>query len=327
MYKELNALKEMAGDIESRLNQTDIAAFESAGDSGEDDGDGAGDDTTAASESENSEQSSESEEQSGTATAGSDGDGQKGLTDFAAESSDGEDTKSESDEPDGAVAEAAGEGETVEIVVDQRELDSNIARELSTREGVETRLETLAVGDYVCSDRVVVERKTVPDFLDSLLGGDRSSFEQVKDAARYYDRPVVILEGGGLYGERNVHPNAIRGALASLAVDFGASVLRTNGEDETIELLEVLATREQETADREVSAHGEKSAKTLPEQQEYVVSSIAEVGPVTAQSLLRAFGTVEDVVTAEEEALQEADGVGEVTAERIREVVASKYSP
>ncbi|QSG16154.1 DEAD/DEAH box helicase [Halapricum desulfuricans] len=272
----------------------------------------------------------------------SEGEGQTGLDAFAdpTESGDGASTDTESPGPSGSspetdadpedtVAEAGADtdGESVEVVVDQRELDSTIARDLSKREGIETRLETLEVGDYVCSDRVVVERKTVSDFLDTLTGGDRSLFEQVKDAARYYDRPVVLIEGSGLYGERNVHPNAIRGALASLAVDFGASVVRTDDEDDTAAMLEVLATREQEESDRTVSAHGEKAAKTLAEQQEYVVASIADVGPVTAQSLLSAFGSVESVLTADKETLQEAEGVGEVTAERIREVVASEYAP
>jgi len=235
------------------------------------------------------------------------------------------DATEESPDDAGVVATAAPDDGTVEIVADQRELDSTIARDLSTREGIETRLETLSVGDYVLSDRVVVERKSVSDFLDTLTGGDRSLFEQIGDATRHYARPVLILEGGELYEERNVHPNAIRGALSSLAVDFGASVLRTRDEDDTADLLEVIATREQEADDREVSVHGEKASKTLAEQQEYVVASIADVGPVTARALLEEFRTVEAVMTAREDDLREVPGVGEVTAERIREVVGSDY--
>lgn len=252
-----------------------------------------------------------------------------GLTDYASEvrgggSADDEDASGGDTEDEGVVATAGSEA-GVEVVVDQRELDSNIARDLSTRDGLTTRLETLAVGDYVLSDRVAVERKAAADFVDSLLDGDRSVFEQVGDMARAYGRPVMVVEGEDLYGQRNVNPNAIRGALASLAVDFDVSVLRTEDEADTAELLETIARREQETADREVSVHGEKSSKTLPEQQEYVVSSIADIGPVTARSLLEHFGTVEAVMTAREEDLLEVDGVGSVTAERIREVVGSEY--
>ena len=231
----------------------------------------------------------------------------------------------------GGLAATAGAGrdpdDPVEVVIDQRELDAAIARDLSTREGIRTRLETLAVGDYVCSDRVVVERKTVEDFLSTLVGGERSLFEQVGDMARHYGRPVVVVEGDGLRESRDVHPNAIRGAMASLAVDFDASVLRTADEDDTAGLLETLARREQERDDREVSVHGEKQSKTLAEQQEYVVAAIADIGPVTARSLLAEFGTVEAVMTAHQEDLLAADGVGEVTADRIREVVGSEYEP
>ncbi|MFC6874039.1 DEAD/DEAH box helicase [Halobellus marinus] len=278
--------------------------------------------------------------------------GQAGLTDFGltaeevdrarGDERDGEsDTESETPEEagvdaepesedeagtdDGIVATAEGDEAETEIVVDQRELDAAVAKDLSKRDGVRTRLETLAVGDYVLSDRVAVERKSVSDFLDTLLDGERSLFEQIGDLARAYARPVLILEGEGLYEERNVHPGAIRGALASLAVDFDVSVLQTGDEGETAELLLTIAEREQTERDRTVSVHGEKSAKTLAEQQEYVVSAIADIGPVTAQSLLDEFGTVEAVMTAREEDLRAVDGVGEVTAERIREVVGSEY--
>jgi Fanconi anemia group M protein len=231
------------------------------------------------------------------------------------------------DDPSGTVATAdSGDEDAVEVVVDQRELDSTIARDLSTRDGVRTRLETLAVGDYVCSDRVVVERKTVSDFLDTLTGGDRSLFGQARDMSRHYARPVVLIEGDGLYEERNIHPGAIRGAIASLAVDFGVSVLHTRDESDTTALLATLASREQTERDRTVSVHGEKAAKTLDEQQEYVVGAIADVGPVTAQSLLAHFGSVEAVMTATEADLQEVRGVGAKTAQRIREVVGSDYA-
>ncbi|QFU82116.1 DEAD/DEAH box helicase [Natronorubrum aibiense] len=262
----------------------------------------------------------------GDSSSGSEGvSPQPGLTDFAGEPSDendGDDDDSNSVE----THEPHAEGDLIEIVADQREMDATIARELSKREQIEIRLETLDVGDYVLSDRVVVERKSVADFVDSLVDGDRSVFEQVGAMARHYSRPIVVVEGDGLYEQRDIHPNAIRGALSSLAVDFGASVLRTEGEGETKELLAVVASREQETADREVSVHGEKQSKTLGEQQEYVVSSIAEIGPVTARSLLEEFGTVEAVMIASEDELQAADGVGKVTAERMREVIGSDYT-
>ncbi|WP_096389733.1 DEAD/DEAH box helicase [Halopenitus persicus] len=345
MRQQLRDLKAATGEIEAEIadeDQANLDAFEgSASDAaavtdGEDDAGIAndGDDTGGEDETDAENDTSAANDETG--------DGQPGLTDFAAEVNSGGDGNetggneasgtatveedSAADDADGVVATAGvTDADDVEVVIDQRELDAGIAKDLSTRDGIRTRLETLAVGDYVLSDRVAVERKSAADFVDSLLDGDRSVFEQVGELSRAYSRPVIVIEGGDLYTQRNVDPNAIRGAIASLAVDFGLSVLRTDDEADTTELFETIARREQETRDREVSVHGEKTTKTLAEQQEYVVSAIADIGPVTARSLLEHFGTVEAVMTAREDDLREVEGVGTVTADRIREVVGGDY--
>ncbi|MFB6267453.1 MAG: ERCC4 domain-containing protein [Halodesulfurarchaeum sp.] len=367
MEAELETLQAVAEDLEAALGgtQEDVEAFLAEADGrddgakeaqdtvdGTDRGEGDGGTSTPGQSSQGSRTSADGRGQAdrgqagqgqadrGQADRGQAGQGQAGLGDFGGDAGDGPEAdagtdgnespaETRDDEPTGEDLPSPEPGEeTVEIVVDQRELDSPIARDLSTRDGIETRLETLAVGDYVLSDRVAVERKTHEDFLDSLLEGERSLFEQARDLTRHYPRSVLVLEGeGDLYAERDVHPNAIRGALASLAVDFGLSVLFTRDAGDTADLLETIATREQTASAREVRVHGEKAAKTLAEQQEYVVASIADIGPVTARSLLSALGSVEAVLTADEEELLEVEGVGEVTAERIREVAGSEYDP
>ncbi|MFC7071434.1 DEAD/DEAH box helicase [Halobaculum lipolyticum] len=330
MEEELRKLKGVADEIAGDLDDDQTGLTEFDGDGNAANGDGV---TADAANTANAAASTDSQpgltdfdpDDDADETDDADGDAADAESEASDDTDDGDDGDTDAD-ADGVVAAAGTDTEGVEIVIDQRELESTIARDLSTREGITTRLETLAVGDYVLSDRVAVERKSVADFLDTLVGGDRSMFEQVKDTARAYARPVVIVEGEDLYGERNVHPNAIRGALSSLAIDFDASVLRTEDEADTADLLEVIARREQETNDREVSVHGDKGAKTLGEQQEYVVSSIADIGPVTSRALLDHFGSVEGVMCAREADLLDVSGVGQVTAERIREVVGSEYA-
>jgi len=36
-----------------------------------------------------------------------------------------------------------------------------------------------------------------------------------------FENPIIIIEGDDLYSHREIHPNAIRGALASIATDHG----------------------------------------------------------------------------------------------------------
>jgi ERCC4-related helicase len=212
----------------------------------------------------------------------------------------------------------------VKVYVDKREIRSHVAHALE-KLGLEVILRTLVVGDYVVSDRVCIERKTAEDFLSTFLDG-RDLFGQISDLARAYRRPLLIIEGEGIYSKRHIHPNAIRGALSTVAIDFGIPVLFSKDEEDTAALISVIAKREQaDDPKKEINLHGNKTASTLPEQQEYVVSAISEIGPVVAKNLLRHFGSIERIMTASREELMIVELVGPKTADRIREVVSGAY--
>lgn len=303
MENELDKLKEIDGDIQDELGgekETTLADYVEGESADENSGDSS-DDTMG----DETETDTETVEEPSVETI--------------------EDESENDDDDDSQVTISDTDDGMVEIVVDNRELDSTVARTLSMKDDITTRLENLEVGDYVLSDRVIVERKSVSDFVDTLVDPDRSFFQQVGDMASQYDRPIIIIEGSGLYAQRNVHPNAIRGAISSAAVDFNVSIINTEDETDTAEMLETIATREQTEQNREMSVHGNKTEKTMNEQQEYVVSSIAEVGPVTAQSLLEHFGSVKSVMNATTNEMQDVSGIGKVTADRIVEVINTEY--
>ncbi|MHC1579398.1 MAG: DEAD/DEAH box helicase [Candidatus Alkanophagales archaeon] len=239
---------------------------------------------------------------------------QKSLQDFLAEREAGA----------GGASEGSAGGQKVKIFVDQRELRSQVVKHLMDF-GVELEFKNLEVGDYVLSERVGVERKTAADFLSSLVSAERSLLRQVKELADAYERPLLIIEGDLRAGRTQVHPNALRGALAAILTDFGVPVIRVEDGRETAALLYAIARREQLELRRAVSPHGRKTAKTLKEQQEYIVSSIPGVGITVARNLLRHFKTVERVMTASEEELMAVERVGAATARRIREVLTAKY--
>jgi Fanconi anemia group M protein len=213
---------------------------------------------------------------------------------------------------------------TVKVYVDRREIRSHVVHSLE-KMGVEVILRTLKVGDYVVSDRVGIERKAAEDFLSTFLDG-KDLFSQISDLARAYSHPLLIIEGEGIYSKRQIHPNAIRGALSTVAIDFGVPVLFTRDEEDTAALISVIAKREQAgDSKKEINLHGNKTASTLPEQQEYLVSAISEIGPVVARNLLQHFGSVERIMKASREELMEVELVGPKTADRIREVVSAEY--
>lgn len=210
----------------------------------------------------------------------------------------------------------------VKIVVDHRE-KGPIARELSSR-GADVELRPLSAGDYLCSSRVAVEVKSVGDFVDSIV--DRRLLQQANRLKAYYERPVILIEGEeDVYSVRGVHPNAIQGMLASIAVDLGIPVLKTRDFRETAGLLLAMSRREQGRKNGEIQLHAQKPA-TLKEQQEYLVSAFPGIESVTAKSLLRNFGTVSGIVNADEDALRKASLIGPKKAAEIKKVVDSEYN-
>ncbi|MDM7940422.1 MAG: DEAD/DEAH box helicase [Methanothrix sp.] len=206
------------------------------------------------------------------------------------------------------------------ILVDPREREMG---KLLEARGLAITLKNLDVGDYVISDRVAVERKTAQDFVASVIDPERNLFRQISDLCRSYDRPVLILEGRDLY-RRAVSPNSIRGALAAVAVDWGLPIIPTDDQEETASIIAMLSAREHREG-REPKVHGHKTARTLAEQQEYLVSAIPSVGPAVARNLLKHFGSVERIMTASEAELQQVEKVGPKIAERIRELVGGEY--
>lgn len=224
--------------------------------------------------------------------------------------------------------EVESDDDTLETVFDSRELSSNVAKKLSKDSEVSIREETLEVGDYIVSDRCAIERKEIDDFLDTLTGGDRSLFEQIGDMVSAYPKSILLIEGNveELYASRNIHPNAIRGALSSVVLDYGVSVIHTSDEHHTAQMIKQFASREQEDSETVVDPHGSKQTATLMEQQEYIVSSFKFIGPITAQKLLEHFGTILDIITADQEALQDVENVGPEKAKKMYETVRAEYA-
>ena len=213
---------------------------------------------------------------------------------------------------------------SLKILADSREIKSGVLKYLD-RFGVELKTMKLDVADYVISDEMAVERKTIADFSTSLIGGKRNLFSQLSDLSRTYKKPILIIEGDEELASGNMHENSIRGALLSIELDFKVSVFYTKTEEETASLLKMMAQKEQIYEKKTVNPHGKKPAKTTHEQQEYVLSSISGVGPKAAQLLLNEFGSLNNIFNATEEELCQVKGIGKVTAKRILDVMNFEY--
>ena len=208
------------------------------------------------------------------------------------------------------------------IFADYREKGSGIIKELSDK-GLKVELSRLDVGDYILSERVVVEYKKVKDFADSIIDGRLLS--QLSNLKRY-ERPIIVIEGEeDIYTQRKIHPNAIRGILSTIAVSYGIPIIQTKNFKETTGLFLVIAKREADPSKKEYALHTAKPL-TDAELQEYIVGSFPGVGPVLAKPLLKKFKTIKKFVNAKEEQLKKVELIGDKKARRIKEIVEKDYS-
>ncbi len=214
------------------------------------------------------------------------------------------------------------------VIIDNRE-PKELIRELAKDLDIETK--QLITADYIIQSKnnqgkeisVGIERKTLNDFLNSII--DKRILQQLIYLKENFNVPILIIEGReNIYMIRKFHPNAIRGMLASIAIDFQVPILQTKNYRDTASLIKVIAKR----LEKPRSIHSllkKRKPTTLKEQQEYIIESLPSIGPTLARSLLKKFKSVKKVVNASEEKLQKIKKLGPKKAKLIKKVIDSKY--
>jgi ERCC4-type nuclease len=175
---------------------------------------------------------------------------------------------------------------------------------------------------YVVGEHTAIDRKTVPDFLQAIA--DKRLFVDAIDLAGSFATPVIVIEGEGLYDFRAFHPNAVRGALSALVIQYGCSVVRTESEADTAGLIAMMATHEQQGVP-EVSLHPKRKAVSLPDMQRRVVEMLPGVGLIGARVLLQRFGSVRRIALCTLAELQSVRGIGDRKARDIIHVLRADY--
>src|SRR3989344_2626517 len=110
------------------------------------------------------------------------------------------------------------------VIVDHRET-KNIIKEL-IKHKLDVEVKQLNIADFVLQTSDInnkektigIERKTKQDFLNSII--DKRIINQLIILKENFKLPLLIIEGDeNIYALSNIHPNAIRGMLSSIAID------------------------------------------------------------------------------------------------------------
>ncbi len=208
--------------------------------------------------------------------------------------------------------------------------------------GFTVDIQKLDVCDFVVSDRVGIERKDTSDFLGSMKDG--RLFKQAQSMSEVYEKPILILEGqmSRALKRSRMKPASIYGALSSLALDYGLSIIPTENPDTTAVLLHRLAYREQVKEERPVQLRSVNRNMPPHQQQLFLLSGLPQIGTSLAEELLNNFDTPYEVIREFVEAeiktsktgktkkllgpLTEVKGVGPTIVEHAQYLLKGSYS-
>jgi Fanconi anemia group M protein len=179
----------------------------------------------------------------------------------------------------------------------------------------------LKVGDYLCSDRVCVERKTGDDFISSITDG--RLFEQAKELRENFSKPIFLIEGNCL--KERINENALKSALASIILDYEIPVVMTRNEEESARMIFWLAKREQTITKIGVGISGKKKPKGIKELQEYFISGLPGVSTVLSKRILKEFKSIKNFGDAKENDMSKVKGVGKNLAKSLYKILNEEY--
>jgi len=186
----------------------------------------------------------------------------------------------------------------VQIIVDTREKQSLISANLIERKA-NIEHEQLEIGDYLIQD-TIIERKTFSDFVGSII--DKRLFTQLKEMKKYPNH-FLIIEGFYYdYNRFNVHENAVRGMLLSIAIDYQIPIIYTENEEDTANFL-ILTAKRYEKPKQEISIRPSKTHKTPEEQKQFILEGFPGIGPAAAKQLLETFQSLQGIFNSTEEEL------------------------
>jgi len=205
------------------------------------------------------------------------------------------------------------------IAIDHRE-DEQFVTFLKSL-GAHVDRKVLDVGDFLCSARLVIERKTRTDFEQSIIDG--RLFSQLPNLISNYERAVVVVEGTSDDGR--INRNALLGAYAAIIADFGVSLIFTRNMEATAELVFHFAKHEQIAKKQPMRIYAKKKTHTPSQAVRAIIETFPMVGPKLAKALLNHFGTIKAISEATERDIASVPGVGKKKAKMIYNVIKYNY--
>jgi len=214
--------------------------------------------------------------------------------------------------------------EKITIIVDTRERNSLAANELKKKD-CDIIEKQLGVGDYQVGEDTIIERKSVNDFINSLLDG-RLFSQAIKLNA--FEKALIIIEGHfeNAFEERNINKQAIYGAMFSIMLEFRIPILFAIDGFETADLVYTLAKREQFGKNRPTSIRKVKKSDNIHILKRGILEGFPFVGATLAERIIKEYGSIRLFANTSLERLEKIDKIGEKKAKIIFDVLNNSNS-
>ncbi len=210
------------------------------------------------------------------------------------------------------------------VVADERERASGVPDELM-KLNVRVYFSRLAVGDYVLSPEIAVERKSVRDLVSSIY--DTRLFYQAAKISASFAKPYLLIEGDSKeVAELTKNLKSFYGAIANVTLAYGLRVMYTANVAETATAIAELLSHARAKPLTRMPSDVPPKSKDVAMQQLYVVASMPGVGRRLAEKLLMKYGTPRRIMGLTTGELASTPGIGWKRAEKIKEMMDTKFS-
>ena len=157
---------------------------------------------------------------------------------------------------------------TLKVVVDQRELRSDVVSNLYQL-NINLDIQHLNVGDYIISENVGIERKTISDFISSIIKKKNNIFFQLINLSKNYLNSILIIEGNiSDFKKYSIEQSSIIGSLLSIILDLKINLIYSENEKQTALILKKIAEKEQIIQKKKILIKGKKISSNSNEQKE-----------------------------------------------------------
>jgi len=217
----------------------------------------------------------------------------------------------------------------ISLKVDYREQRSGIINEIEKISNqINCEVMQLPIGDYRIDDKIIIERKTIADFLLSIKNG--RIFQQAYKMANLPFSSILIIEGEKPSPETTkMKRAAIQGVLLHLAVVLNIPTIRSGNLKETAWIINQIAKFFYivKKPQNKFVIH-QSSGVIINKQQRrklQFLQNIPGIGIEKARSILKSLGSIEKISNASVNKLSGVHGIGPKLANNIYSIIHEPY--